>query len=344
MAVQTMPALEQSDANRRANWKVAMKQQPTPMTASSQGHRADDVQTSDGEGLQPDGFETEYHALVEDRQRAKRMCKAATPTGPTNWLNLNARCWVISQRPRHLKAANIDKAAARALSARLTTGVTTGRPLLSLASSMSMRSLRARLIDTAMTAFESYEDGDLATFTVLNVKWVYDCSNFDSASAARIAKQFRTHLIRLGVFDVPGPFIAFLHGEFEPASGTYTLHFHGLTTIAKAEALKRLSGMQGYYRTATGAQPIRCEKVRNRRKQVSYLLKAYWPMKALRFVGGVRKRDRRHHRIPEPYATQALLWLDRHRLRDLTVMNECWSPRNGGTQAMRALYLLIQQH
>ena len=141
---------------------------------------------------------------------------------------------------------------------------------------------------------------------------------------------------------MPGPFICFLHGEFEPTSGVYQLHFHGVTTADKAAALHRLKAIAGYERTRTGAAPVRCEQVNDRPHQFTYMLKSYWPSRAVRLVDGERKRDRKGGRIPEPFHTQVLLWLDRQKLADMTLMNECWSPRKGGTPAMRSLYLLVQ--
>ncbi len=44
---------------------------------------------------------------------------------------------------------------------------------------------------------------------------------------------------------------------------------------------------------------------------------------------------------PEPFASQVLIWLDRQRLRDLVILNDCWSLRNGGTAAMERLYLSV---
>ena len=159
--------------------------------------------------------------------------------------------------------------------------------------------------------------------------------------------RFRTDLNRIGLTKVPGPFIAILHGEFEPRSGCYVLHFHILTTREKAELLKRLKAkpgtkaFSGYTATASGAAPVVCKPVRDRGRQFSYLLKSYWPARAIRRIKGVNKRDRRVRRIPEPYASQVLIWLDRQRLRDLVVMHDCWSRRRGGTPAMKQLYLSV---
>ena len=63
---------------------------------------------------------------------------------------------------------------------------------------------------------------------------------FESVTARQIKNQFISHLRRSGVMAVPGFLLAFLHGEFEPTSGTFVLHFHGVTTNEKAAALDNL--------------------------------------------------------------------------------------------------------
>jgi hypothetical protein len=53
------------------------------------------------------------------------------------------------------------------------------------------------------------------------------------------------------------------------------------------------------------------------------LLKSYWPQKAVRLIDGVRKRDRDGKRIHEPYASIALLWLDRQAPADIAALQGC---------------------
>jgi hypothetical protein len=59
------------------------------------------------------------------------------------------------------------------------------------------------------------------------------------------------------------------------------------------------------------------------------LLKAYWPERAVRLANGKSKRDRVFQRIKEPFATQALLWLDRQRPGDIVVLHGCRLLPNG---------------
>ncbi|TXN21409.1 hypothetical protein [Methylobacterium sp. WL19] len=293
----------------------------------------------------PEGFETEALAYAEDRTRAKGLGLARPTEGPTSWTNIAARIRLLDQLPfprsfPRREAANFDRV-------RLRLATAPGPISNSLASSSTMRIIRETVISDIHAAFAGYPDEALATATVINQRWTYTPANLDAVTAKQVKNRFRSDLNNLGLTKVPGPFIAILHGEFEPRSGQYVLHFHILTTWEKAEILKGLKarpGSQafpGYCPTASGAAPVVCKAVHNRERQFSYLLKSYWPSRTIRRINGVWKRDRRPRRICEPFASQVLVWLDRQRLRDLVIMHDCWSMRNGGTPAMKRLYLSV---
>ncbi len=286
-------------------------------------------------------FETEEAARKEDRLRARHTRRMLNRRGPTGWLNIKDRLWLNRQGVNHLPKPQIDRFEARRLAAKLGVAAMQPSPPASLASSVAMRAIRKAVLQAMQQALKPYPT--LCAVTVINRSWRLTPADLENIAAATIKRQFTTHLNRCGASRHPGPLIAFLHGEFEPTSGYYQLHFHLVTTPEKARALKALKRIQGYVKTATGAAPIHITPVRDRRRQFSYVLKGYWPSKAVRTYGSVRKRDRSHCRIPEPFATQVLLWLDRQQLADLTILNGVWSRRNGGPAAIRGLYLLIQK-
>ena len=217
-----------------------------------------------------------------------------------------------------------------------------GFPPPTLASSLRMRTIRLELGRALLDAFADYLDADLRTVTVIYRGWSYTPAELDAVTAAQVKAQFRRHLERAGVLKMPGPLFSVLHGEFEPRSGRYILHYHLTTTTAKAAALK--SGLtstkiRGYAKTATGSAPVRRSRVGNRVGQLTYLAKSYWPSRPVIQIEGMSTRLRDHHRIPEPYGTQVLLWLDRQTFSDLVVTHDCWSRRSGGTAAMKQLCL-----
>jgi len=159
---------------------------------------------------------------------------------------------------------------------------------------------------------------------VINQNWAYSPRRLDGVNATTIKGQFKTHLGRAKINSLPGLLVGFLHGEFEPSSGIYQLHFHLLTTKKKAAAIKTsLKGRWGYVRTATGSNPIVRRPIRDRPVQFSYLLQGFWPEKSIVTIDGKQKRTRTKQRIREPFHTQHLLWLNRQKLNDIMICNQC---------------------
>ncbi|MBZ9998518.1 MULTISPECIES: hypothetical protein [unclassified Mesorhizobium] len=203
-------------------------------------------------------------------------------------------------------------------------GLISPEPRSTLASSLHMRELRAEIIGALIEAVENIPDDDLNVVTVINRHWLYSPAALDKTSAAAIKREFRTHLERAGILAQKGLLVGFLHGEFEPTSRRYQLHYHLVTTRQKAQAIRpALKGRWGYERTFTGAAPIVAQPVNDRRKQLSYLFKAFWPQKAVVEVNGKKKRRRDGNRIVLPYHNQALAWLHKQELADVMIANKC---------------------
>lgn len=285
-------------------------------------------------------LETKNFARQQDQIRIKGLTTAHPIVGGMNWTNIGPRLRLLARRHRHLRFPAIDVDHVDDLRRRLRAGVA-GGAVSTLASSVSMRAKRRKFVGALLEAFEPYLKDDLRTATVIKRTMTFKPDELSAVSAARLRREFRANLVRADILDMPGPFVAVLHGEFEPTCGDYVLHWHILTTAQKARALHRLKKKRGYVRTATGSNPIVVRRVRNRVRQFSYLLKSYWPERAIRQTESGAKRDRRHRRIAEPFHSQVLLWLDRHCLSDLVLMNDCWSKRSGGSAAMRQLYLIV---
>lgn len=290
-------------------------------------------------------FETEGESRIEDRLRARHLRRVLSTPNPTSWMNLKDRLWVAKNYVPGIYPPRIDYAAADDLAAKLEAGASSAFPPATMASSLWMRTLRISLNRHLLDAFADFPDAELRTVTVIYADWAFTPANLDTVTAKRLTAQFRQHLNRAGVSAIPGPLFAVLHGEYESQGGDYQIHFHVLTTAAKAAAMKtglRVPRIGGYTKTATGASPVRCSQVCDRVRQFSYLGKAYWPGKPVVIIDGKPKRLRDHHRIPEPFATQVHLWLDRQRFDDLVLMQGCWSPRKKGTRAMKSLYLYVK--
>ncbi len=255
--------------------------------------------------LGPD-FESRDRAKAEDTLRVRLIGKS-----------------LHDRQPRKVKRLYYRRDA-EALLNILQGNIDSDEPQPTLASSLHMRELRTTVISALLQAVANDPDSDLRVVTVINVRWRFEPTELSAVSASTIKNQFRTHLQRAGILALPGFLVAFLHGEFEPTSGIFQLHFHLLTTERKAAALRKgLRGRWGYDVTATGGTPIKRQRVRDRPRQFSYLLKSYWPAKPVFIIDGVAKRARKANRLKDPYHTQYLVWLHAQSLPGMILVNKC---------------------
>lgn len=184
-------------------------------------------------------------------------------------------------------------------------------------------------------AVEDIPNDDINVVTVINRHWSFSPAALDRTSAAMIKGEFRTHLGRAGILARKGLLVGFLHGEFEPTSRRYQLHYHLVTMRNKAQAIRPgLKGRWGYERTFTGAAPIVTQPVNDRRDQLSYLFKAFWPQRTVIEINGKKKRSREIARIDLPYHNQVLAWIHKQNLADVMITNKC-SYRSGRFISLR---------
>lgn len=226
-------------------------------------------------------------------------------------------------RAKLLRADAVCRAKGRSRLLRLSRGLSVNasgkncRP--TLASAVFMRRLRKRLIKSMVRALA--HRADLAVATLVNINWIYSRRELRCLRASTLKAQFRTHLNRTGVTQIPGPLIGFVHGEWDSTAKAFQIHFHLVTTNEKAQAIKRLKGRMGYTKTATGAAPIVCQALRDPAAQLSYLFKSFWPERPIVVVDGRRVRRRGVMRIRGRAHSEYLSWLHKQRLEDMMVLN-----------------------
>ncbi len=262
------------------------------------------------------GFESVTDAEQEDTKRARLIRGAVAANSQKN---------KSKKRPKpQTSLPTINPQEAEALREKLELGLSTGEPQPTLTSSLYFREVRLTTVGALLEATDNIPDHELRVVTVINAGWAYSPAQINGVTAETIKGQFRTHLERAKINQIPGFLIGFLHGEFEPTSGIYLLHYHLLTTAKKAAALKdRLNRRWGYEETTTGANPIVRQRIRDRPQQFSYLFQAYWPEKSVVMIDGQPKRTRTKRRVREPYHTQYLLWLNRQNLSTVMICNKC---------------------
>ncbi len=185
--------------------------------------------------------------------------------------------------------------------------------------------------------------GDHCTvFTVIPENWSVLLGMLYTVYPAKWMATFRQHLYRsaelLGM-QLEGVLFAALHGAYDPATGTYPLHLHGVGTGNYIQALDGLR-LLGKYRPAqphdgrdAAHTPIYMSRdtLTNMPDPLTYILKRHWPQRET-YLGsdGLRKAyGGKPKRLPEPAHSEVLQFLDRWRLEDMTLMMGMSVTKNG---------------
>lgn len=196
------------------------------------------------------------------------------------------------------------------------------------ASSRYMRKHRIRIAGALWALIEG-EGCKMATFTLLPRRWEFQGGQLHQADPNKLLAQLRIALHRAGASKANGWLFIGLHGEHEPAEDVYVLHAHGLAVGDMINVVDRLrhTGLARSVRVK-GANEKVFQRVRLSRaplrflpEPLTYVLQGFWPERT-RFQkpdGGVA-RQRRKRRIEEPRHTEVLLWLNRWRLNELTLL------------------------
>ena len=148
----------------------------------------------------------------------------------------------------------------------------------------------------------------------------------------------RADLKRCGATGADGVLFAGIHGEYELNSRQVRLHHHGIVTGGLVDVVRRLKTL-GTYRPLvrkldgiTKKTPaIRLERIdqTDLATTATYTVQSFWPARWEGVIDGKYVRSGTKRRIPEPEHTRVLLWLDRWRLRDLTLLMGFHVTKNG---------------
>lgn len=252
-------------------------------------------------------FETRREAARRDRDLVERLTRAS------------------AEIPNEITAR-----AARRLARRLQSSG--WRLTKSVVSHRRMRRYRQRIAGQLWQLLSGGWLQSASTFTLVPDGWTVPAAELNAVDPTRLIAGVRTDLYRAGAAAARGFLFAYLDGEYDPAAETYQLHLHGLVTGQMRAVLERLRQRPKYRsirKSAPDGRPGVWQRLRVSRQPLSdlphcltYLLKAFWGARATGDFGkdGVRRRVRQRRRIPEPYHTQHLLWLDRWRVQDLSLL------------------------
>jgi hypothetical protein len=193
----------------------------------------------------------------------------------------------------------------------------------SLASSVYMRRVRDRVFSQLWRLIEAYP-GRVAAFTAIKRGWEYTPEQLLAVDLGKLLGAFLSDINRRGAGEADGWLIAFIHGEYETPAGIFRLHLHGIVGGGMIEVVDGLRRGAKYRHEPGDNVRFRLRITRkpltNLPYSLTYCLKSYWPWKHVVVGAHGKRRTRRHKRIPEPYHTLVLLFLDRHSLNDLVVL------------------------
>lgn len=207
-----------------------------------------------------------------------------------------------------------------------------------LASSRRFRRYRIRIIGAiwkliAEGPWDHTRPGQVATISLAPRSWEFTPEQLEYVRGEELLARFRSWLVRAGAGSASGVLIACIHGEWVPTRDIFRVHVHGIATgemIWFVDQLRKRDDLNPALDENIGLKKNPPRVVLNGKRKpltdlphvISYQFKAYWPSRWIGPVGdaGETSRRRRGGRIPEPFHTQLLLWHDRHRLQDITLL------------------------
>jgi hypothetical protein len=233
------------------------------------------------------------------------------------------------------RAANVpfDREEAHHLADRLQQSALGTAEPLTMASSVYMGRMRLRIGGALWEWAEGRSD--VSTFTLIRRGLIFAPAELAHFEPALLINSTRSALYRCGAQGAEGQLFASIHGEFNPLTCCFHVHLHGVASGEMTTAVNRLRELPNYRRgKASGdRQPrvvISREPLNNLPYPLLYTLQAFWPCRWRGLIEGIVRHGKRQ-RIPEPFHTMLLLWLDRWSLQDITLMMGMSVGRDGIT-------------
>jgi hypothetical protein len=218
------------------------------------------------------------------------------------------------------------KGPAKRLARRINPDTPGHEPPSSPASPVYMRKQRSRIGGAMWKLIRTGKWGRVSTFTLIGRGWAFAAGSLSDADAIKLLASVRSDLNRCGAKVADGWLILGIHGEYDPGTGMYQLHVHGVAADGMIGVVDRLRDRPKYRSKRTGPDKIQRVRISEQPltdlpSPLTYVVQSFWPCRWSGEVGEDRfARQRRKGRIPEPQHTEVLLWLDRWSLADLILI------------------------
>lgn len=195
------------------------------------------------------------------------------------------------------------------------------------ASSLFMREKRLRIGGWLWKLRDDYPGLPQALCTLISKWWEVPAEDFCLFDPAAFFKRFRNSLRRYGSREADGYIAGGLHCEFVPETRVFRFHLHLIAAggmIDVIERMRKSPQLRGYVDCLGDKVEVkRAIKIQrdlsNYPDPLTYAFQAFCPVRVFGSPGTGEMRGGRR-RIPEPYHSIYLLWLDRYRLEDLTIL------------------------
>lgn len=228
------------------------------------------------------------------------------------------------QREAKLRAQSLVKYGSKH-ALKLGTSLTQNRvagELQSFASPVFNAEFRRRFLGETIRLVRTYHPGDVCLYTLASGKWKFHADELPKIRFKKLLEQLRLLLIRKGRIDKrSGWAIISVHNEYDSVTDTYQPHFHVIVFGDKQYAFEALRELE-MFKGGKGKpvyRPIQRDELVDIPRQISYVLKGYWPADPSLDRSPTCTHHRSNHkmRIPEPRHAESLLFLDQQRFSDL---------------------------
>jgi hypothetical protein len=171
----------------------------------------------------------------------------------------------------------------------------------------------------AVQLFNAHEPNawsSLRVLTLVHEGWIIPDSQIACFNPTLLVDRVRHQFLRA---ETTGAIvIGAIHGEYDKQRQYWQPHLH-LIAQGLSEKSEKLIRHRHYRPSAYVSRPMVVQPLENPARQVSYLLKSYWPMR-IRYIDAYGEERSSFQRIAEPYQAAYLVMLNRFNLLDFVLL------------------------
>ncbi len=252
--------------------------------------------------LHIESFETRAKSRREDRIRANLLAKQ-TQYGSAEYRRWLRRVWrkLVANGPGTRKST--------------------------LASHAVWRRLRIRVVGHLWDLMENSGYATPKTVTIMPRGWDPTPDELMAVDLPKLMETLRADLNRCGAAKATGYLALFIHSEWVEGKQRFQLHVHGVVAGGMVGVVRRLRKRPKYKAGATRGRVTVKSRVRlsnkplsNMPDPISYAVKGIWFWSKPFACDGKMRRCKQRSRMPEPFHSQSLLWLDRWGPKDIALL------------------------